>query len=216
MEIFKIIFWHDLKVKSKSKVFLLSNFLYFLIFLTIISILSNKILSSNQYDVTLISVILSLIVSLIANCNNFLNQDFVDGTLEQILVKYNYPEFIFLAKVIANWVQSSFLISLFSTIYLYFNSDASPNFLLLLLVFLALSLTLSLIFSFASLVSLCADISFIGVIISLPLSIPTILISKICLTENFTQNFLTLLAISFLILISSCVSSGKILKILHQ
>lgn len=216
MEIFKIILLNEIKQSFKNKIFYLINFLYFVIFLSIIQILSIKINSSNLIDITLISVTLSLLISILANCNDFLRKDFVDGTLEQLLIRYNNPELIFVAKIFGNWIQSSLVISIFSSCYIYFNNILNLNFFVLLTLFLILSFGLTCLIGFSALVSIENNIALVGIIIALPLSIPLILISQACLKDSFQANILTLLAMIFLTLVTTSIAGGKLIKIINQ
>ena len=216
MEIFNIILLNEIKQSFKNKIFYLINFLYFVIFLSIIQILSIKINSSNLIDITLISVTLSLLISILANSNDFLRKDFVDGTLEQLLIRYNNPELIFVAKIFANWIQSSLVISIFSTCYIYFNNILNLNFFILLILFLILSFGLTCLIGFSALVSIENNIALVGIIIALPLSIPLILIFQACLKDNFQTNILTLLAMNFLTVVTTSIAGGKIIRIINQ
>lgn len=216
MEIFNIILLNEIKQSFKNKIFYLINFLYFVIFLSIIQILSIKINYSNLIDITLISVTLSLLISILANCNDFLRKDFVDGTLEQLLIRYNNPELIFVAKIFANWIQSSLIISIFSSCYIYFNSILNLNFIILLILFFILSFGLTCLIGFSALVSIENNIALVGIIIALPLSIPLILIFQACLKDNFQTNILTLLAMNFLTVVTTSIAGGKIIRIINQ
>ena len=216
MEIFNIILLNEIKQSFKNKIFYLINFLYFVIFLSIIQILSIKINSSNLIDITLISVTLSLLISILANSNDFLRKDFVDGTLEQLLIRYNNPELIFVAKIFANWIQSSLIISIFSSCYIYFNSILNLNFIILLILFFILSFGLTCLIGFSALVSIENNIALVGIIIALPLSIPLILIFQACLKDNFQTNILTLLAMNFLTVVTTSIAGGKIIRIINQ
>lgn len=216
MEIFNIILLNEIKQSFRNKIFYLINFLYFIIFLSIIQILSIKINSSNLIDITLISVTLSLLISILANCNDFLRKDFVDGTLEQLLIRYNNPELIFVAKIFANWIQSSLIISIFSSCYIYFNSILNLNFIILLILFFILSFGLTCLIGFSALVSIENNIALVGIIIALPLSIPLILIFQACLKDNFQTNILTLLAMNFLTVVTTSIAGGKIIRIINQ
>lgn len=216
MEIFNIILLNEIKQSFKNKIFYLINFLYFIIFLSIIQILSIKINSSNLIDITLISVTLSLLISILANSNDFLRKDFVDGTLEQLLIRYNNPELIFVAKIFANWIQSSLIISIFSSCYIYFNSILNLNFIILLILFFILSFGLTCLIGFSALVSIENNIALVGIIIALPLSIPLILIFQACLKDNFQTNILTLLAMNFLTVVTTSIAGGKIIRIINQ
>lgn len=216
MEIFNIILLNEIKQSYRNKIFYLINFLYFIIFLSIIQILSIKINYSNLIDITLISVTLSLLISILANCNDFLRKDFVDGTLEQLLIRYNNPELIFVAKIFANWIQSSLVISIFSTCYIYFNNILNLNFFILLILFLILSFGLTCLIGFSALVSIENNIALVGIIIALPLSIPLILISQACFKDSFQANILTLLAMIFLTLVTTAIAGGKIIRIINQ
>lgn len=216
MEIFKIILMNDLKQNFKNRVFFLINFLYFLVFFSIIQILSVKISSSHIVDITLISVTLSLLISILANCNDFLRRDFLDGTLEQLIVNYNQPELIFIAKICSGWIKSSLIISIFSSFYIYFNNIINLNFTTILMLFLILSFGLTCLISFSALVSIENGLALVGIIIALPLSIPLILISQACILNDFYGNILTLIAITFISLVTTSIAGGKLIRIINQ
>lgn len=216
MEIFKIILINDLKQNFKNRIFFLINFLYFLIFFSIIQILSVKISSSHLVDITLISVTLSLLISILANCNDFLRRDFLDGTLEQLLVNYNQPELIFIAKICSSWIKSSLIISIFSSFYIYFNSIININFFTILIIFLILSFGLTCLISFSALVAIENGLALVGIIIALPLSIPLILISQASILDDFYGNIFTLLAVTFISLVTTSIAGGKLIRIINQ
>ena len=86
MEVFKIIFFHELKILFKSRGRIFANILYFFIFSAIFQILSQNFDQNSHSQLFIINTLIALLTSIIAINNNFLEKDFRDGTLEQIII----------------------------------------------------------------------------------------------------------------------------------
>ena len=112
MEIFKIIFFHELKILFKSIGKAIDNVLYFFIFLAIFQILTQNFEKNLHSQLFVIGTIIALLTSIITINNDFLEKDFRDGSLEQIIIDCQNLEIFVIAKCLANWLSSSFLITI--------------------------------------------------------------------------------------------------------
>ena len=123
MEVFKIIFFHELKTHFKSRSRIFANILYFFIFSAIFQILSQNFDQNSHSQLFIINTIIALLTSIIAVNNDFLEKDFRDGSLEQIIIDCQNLEIFVIAKCLANWLSSSFFIALLAVlIYIYRNA----------------------------------------------------------------------------------------------
>ncbi len=80
MEIFKIIFFHELKILFKSRGKAIANVLYFFIFLAIFQILTQNFEKNLHSQLFVIGTIIALLTSIITINNDFLEKDFRDGS----------------------------------------------------------------------------------------------------------------------------------------
>lgn len=205
-----------IKTKKNSGLFL-QNILFFVISNAIFLLLA-KDQNLNLQNYLAIIILISLIFSLIFVSSNFLNQDFEDGTLEQIILVCENFEIFILAKIIANWFFYGFsiIISSYFLIKLLGISDEF-NFKFLTLLFFS-SISISAICGFCSSLNLSTNKSFLIAIFIFPLIIPVLLImiSGIFDQELFFKSLKILLAIDILFLIISVFSVSKIVKILSD
>jgi len=113
MEVFKIIFFHELKILFKLRGRIIANILYFFIFLAIFQILTQNFDQNLHSQFFIIGTIIALLTSIIAVNNDFLEKDFRDGALEQIIIDCQNLEIFVIAKCLANWLLSlNFLLAL--------------------------------------------------------------------------------------------------------
>lgn len=105
MTLFFIFLKQDLFYNSKNSARFLQNILFFLISCTIFFILSQN--QSNQGQSQFLATIIiwfSLLFSILFSNSDFLNEDYCDGTLEQIIISCENLEIYIIAKIIAAWI----------------------------------------------------------------------------------------------------------------
>ena len=222
MEQFLIIFHQQIKLQLLRRKNFINNSLFFLsffiIFVLIITPLQSSFkieLSSESKYQSLITCasIFALLFSLLASSFEFLQEDFRDGTLEQIMIKCSNFEIYFFAKMIANWL-SNCLFNVVLAVFLSWLLGLSVQFLsnFFLLFFLA-SLLINFICCFgASLAILQGSISLIAFII-LPLILPIVIFSCLAILDNFAQHLKILLGLNIFLIPLLTFSSGILAKI---
>ena len=214
--IFKIIFFHELKLLLKSRGAIFANILYFFIFLAIFQILTQNFDKNLQSQIFIVGTIVALLTSIISINNDFLENDFCDGTLEQIIINCQNLEIFVIAKCFANWLLSSFVIALFASIILQINYLETLNFWQFLLVFILSSLSLNFLFALCGSLSMLGGfISMIGVI-AIPLALPILIITSATIDQNYELNIKILLAIATLTIAVSSFACAKIIKIANE
>jgi len=214
--IFKIIFFHELKLLLKSRGTIFANILYFFIFLAIFQILTQNFDKNLQSQIFIVGTIVALLTSIISINNDFLENDFCDGTLEQIIINCQNLEIFVIAKCFANWLLSSFVIALFASIILQINYLETLNFWQFLLVFILSSLSLNFLFALCGSLSMLGGfISMIGVI-AIPLALPILIITSATIDQNYELNIKILLAIATLTIAVSSFACAKIIKIANE
>ncbi len=200
MQIFLIIFLQELKLNFRHFEKILANLLFFLIFFSVFSLISQ-----NQQDQGLsgeIFIWFSLISALIFSNCNFLKQDFDDGSLEQIFLSVENFEIAIFAKMLASWLCNCAAILL--AIFL-IKFDAK-----FFAIALLASLAINFICCFCGALSLSGNNSAMIAVIILPLIIPILLISQ----GDF---YFAIKLLSALTIFSAAISSfatAKIVKII--
>lgn len=213
MAVFFIIFWQEIRFSLLKGAKILANWLFFVIFMTIFFILSQKTQENNQFYL-IITIWLSLICAVIFSATEFLQQDFNDGAVEQIILGVENFENFILARMSANWVIFALPIIIFASFILQFNSEIMAKNALIILTLA--SLIINFICCFAgSLSSLGKSSSLISVII-LPLLIPIILVANSALLYDFAAGVKILLGIFMLIIPVTIFASAKIIKIASE
>ena len=216
MEIFKIIFFHELKMLLKSRGRIIANILYFFIFLAIFQILTLNFDQNLHSQFFIIGTIIALLTSIIAINNDFLEKDFRDGSLEQIIIDCQNLEIFVIAKCLANWLSSSFLIALFASIILQISDFETLNFWQFFLVLILNSLSLNF------LLALCGSLSMLGgftsmiAIIAIPLALPILIITSATMNENFELNIKILMALTAFTIAITSFACAKIIKIANN
>ncbi len=216
MEIFKIIFFHELKMLLKSRGRIIANILYFFIFLAIFQILTQNFDQNLHSQFFIIGTIIALLTSIIAINNDFLEKDFRDGSLEQIIIDCQNLEIFVIAKCLANWLSSSFLIALFASIILQMSDFKTLNFWQFFLVLILNSLSLNF------LLALCGSLSMLGgfvsmiAIIAIPLALPILIITSATMNENFELNIKILMALTAFTISITSFACAKIIKIANN
>ena len=216
MEIFKIIFFHELKMLLKSRGRIIANILYFFIFLAIFQILTLNFDQNLHSQFFIIGTIIALLTSIIAINNDFLEKDFRDGSLEQIIIDCQNLEIFVIAKCLANWLSSSFLIALFASLILQISDFETLNFWQFFLVLILNSLSLNF------LLALCGSLSMLGgftsmiAIIAIPLALPILIITSATINENFELNIKILMALTAFTIAITSFACAKIIKIANN
>jgi heme exporter protein CcmB len=216
MEVFKIIFFYELKILFKFRGRIFANILYFFIFLAIFQILTQNFYQNLHSQIFIIGTIIALLTSIIAVNNDFLEKDFRDGSLEQIIIDCQNLEIFVIAKCLANWLSSSFLIALLASIILKISNFEILNFWQFFLVLILNSLSLNF------LLALCGSLSMLGgfasmiAVIAIPLALPILIITSATISENYELNIKILLALTILIITISSFACAKIIKIANN
>ena len=216
MEVFKIIFFHELKILFKSRSRIFANILYFFIFSAIFQILSQNFDQNLHSQLFIINTIIALLTSIIAVNNDFLEKDFRDGSLEQIIIDCQNLEIFVIAKCLANWLSSSFFIALLASIILKFSNFEILNFWQFFLVLILNSLSLNFLLALCGSLSMLGGLSSMISIVSIPLSLPILIITSATISENYALNIKILLALTILIIAISSFACAKIIKIANN
>jgi heme exporter protein CcmB len=216
MELFKIIFFHELKILLKSRGAIFANFLYFFIFLTIFQILTQNFDKNLHSQLFIIGTIIATLTSIITINNNFLEEDFRDGTLEQIIINCQNLEIFVIAKCLANWISSSFLIALFASIILKIINLEILNFWQFFAVLILNSLSLNFLLALCGSLSMLGGFASIISIIAIPLALPILIMTSATINENYDLNIKILLALTIFIIAISSFACGKIIKIANS
>ena len=216
MEIFKIIFFHELKILLKSRSRIFANILYFFIFSAIFQILSQNFDQNLHSQLFIINTIIALLTSIIAVNNDFLEKDFRDGSLEQIIIDCQNLEIFVIAKCLANWLSSSFFIALLASIILKFSNFEILNFWQFFLVLILNSLSLNFLLALCGSLSMLGGLSSMISIVAIPLSLPILIITSATISENYALNIKILLALTILIIAISSFACAKIIKIANN
>ncbi len=214
MQVFLIIFHHELLLSSRHLGKIFANFLFFLISVAIFLLLSQN--QDNQgstafYSITVIWF--SLLSCLIFSAAEFLKKDFDDGTIEQILTSCDNFEIFVLAKMLANWLICALPI-LISTLpisaLIGLDHEMSVNFLIL--IFLA-TISINFICTFCGSLSVLGNSAPMIAVIALPLIIPILLLAYSGLSFDTSANFKILSGLCIFIGSISVFATAKIVKI---
>jgi len=216
MEVFKIIFFHELKILFKSRGRIFANILYFFIFSAIFQILSKNFDQNSHSQLFIINTVIALLTSIIAVNNDFLEKDFRDGSLEQIIIDCQNLEIFVIAKCLANWLSSSFFIALLASAILKINNFEILNFWQFFLALILSSLSLNFLLALCGSLSMLGGLSSMISIVAIPLSLPILIITSATISENYALNIKILLALTILIIAISSFACAKIIKIANN
>lgn len=214
MQIFWIVFCHEILISSRNLAKIFANFLFFTISVTIFFILAQN--QQNQgsmlfYSITVIWF--SLLSSLIFSSAEFLKTDFDDGTIEQILTSIDNFEIFVLAKMLANWLICVLPILILIwplSLFIGLNQSQATN--LLIAVFLA-TLAINFICGFCGSLSILGNSAPAIAVIALPLIIPILLIACGVALDDDLSNFKILFGLDIFIGSISVFAAAKIVKI---
>lgn len=200
MQVFLIFLTHELRINFRKFSRILASFLFFLIFLSSFSLLTQD--QSGQSVDASIAILFSLLSCLIFSSAEFLKKDFESGASEQILISCENFEVFIAAKMLANWIVCCAPI----LIVTYF---IKPDFLLLIIL---VSLLINLICCFCGTLSILGNAAPMISALALPLIIPILLI-----TLGDPETSLKLLTgLCFFLAPILIFATAKIVKIAHE
>ena len=213
MSAFFIILQQELKLSLTNFGKILTNFLFFIILSSIFTILSNNFeVPENNGDYLISIILFCLISSSIFTNSSFLQEDFEDGTIEQIARKIENLESYILAKIINNFIINNLPIIIVAPFIISLNNINLDLWNLTTTLFLT-ALAINFISCLSG--SLCAlkNSAPVSAIIMLPLIIPILILSfnQISTPDNYLLP--TLSAITILSASLSTLASSKITKI---
>ncbi len=201
----------NLKTSYKDLSKVVVNVIFFLL-VTFLLLLLLQDLSQNSINNSVFRVVIwfSILFSVFYQSVNFLKDDYLDGTIEQMLIicGYNLESYI-VAKVTVFWLE--FCLPIIITSFLLMKIFQFTD--VRLFSDLALLVTSTVAICFVS--CLCASFNILSkratllVILALPLLIPVVIIAII-------GNLGILAAISILLSLISLFSCSKIIKIVSQ
>lgn len=194
----------------------LSNFLFFIIFMVIFFLIAQESINQNSIGFLTTIALMSLLTSTISFYSQFLQKDFEDGTLEQLSIICLNFELVILGKIFANWTSSCFttIVSL-GILSLFYKPELAFVIKFISIIFFA-SLALNFVCGFCgSLSTLCNSTSFLA-LIAIPLIIPILLISSMAIRDDFNFNFQLLVAMTIFLSAISSIATTKIIKIANE
>lgn len=219
---FLIIFHQQLKILFENPRNFLNNILFYLCFIIIFFIVLKPLLTVNSsviennfgFGYLLIPAsFFAMLTCLLSTANNFLNEDFSDGTIEQMTINCKNLEIFIFAKMLANWLNGSFISGIFATL-IGVIIGYEINFLWhFLIVFLLTSFVINNIYC------LCASLAILGgstaliAFIALPLILPAILFGSLAIYDDFYLNLKILLALNIFLNPLIIYASSAIAKI---
>jgi heme exporter protein B len=214
MQVFWIIFQHEILLSFRHIGKILANFLFFLISVAIFFLVSqNQEYQGSNYFYSITVIWFSLLSCLIFSSAEFLKRDFDDGTIEQMLLSCENFEVFILAKMLANWLVCCFpiLISIFPLgILIGLDQALTTKFFILILV---AGLAINFICSFCGSLSTLGNSAPIIAVIALPLIVPIMLLAYSGLFEDFATSCKILSGFCLFIGSISVFASAKIIKI---
>ncbi len=177
---------HQLLVSLKSPNSIIHPLIFFLITTSIFAININ--INNPQIAISIIWVCLTFAILL---SSDQWQQDFQDGTFEQLILTGYVFEGIIFAKIIANWLANSLpLIVILPIIALLLKLDSSFTKNLLIVSIIA-TLIINFLVSFGSSLTLSANsTSSLLTILILPLLIPIIIFANSAFNGNSSSDFL--------------------------
>lgn len=197
MQVFWIIFQHELLLSLRQLSKVLANFLFFLIFLT-----TFFLISSNQANINISTIIwLSLLSCLIFSSAEFLKKDFEDGTIEQVIISCENFEVFILAKIFSNWFSYCFPI-----LMVVFFMNVKTEFLIIILL---ASITINFICCFCGSLSILGNSAPMIATIALPLIIPILLVAQ----GDFSASIKIILGLGIFLGAILTLATAKIVKI---
>ncbi len=174
--VFSIFLKQELRNNFRNSGLFAQNILFFIISCAIFLIISQN--GATQGQTQLINIILiSLIFCLIFANGNFLQEDFRDGTLEQMIIFCPNLEIYIAAKIIANWFVFALpvLLSIFPIMWL---SGLETDVILdVFVLFFLASFSINFICAFCASLGLSANKAPMIALFVFPLIVPILLIA---------------------------------------
>ena len=194
MAVFFIIFSQEIRLNFRHLERILANFLFFVIFLSAFSLISQNAANTSFIWFALLSV-------LIFSNSEFLKKDFEDGSLDQISLSCENLEVAIFAKMLASWIVSCAII--LPVIFV-----IKPDFEFLLIIFLA-SLAINFLCCFCGSLSILANSAPLIAVIILPLILPILLVAQ----GEFESSSKLLAGLVVFLGIIAVFATAKIVKI---
>ena len=180
-----LIIKRDLLISSKRSASYITPVAFFLIIVSLFPLAfgpEQKQLSSMASNIIWIAALLSSLLAI----EGIFNDDFNDGTLEQIIMSGEPLFLLVIAKVFCHWLIAGAPIvvsSLLAGIFLYFSFE---NILVLIFSLTLGSLLFSLLGAFGGALSLGKS-PVLSTIIVLPFSIPVLILGTSCVNASINQ-----------------------------
>jgi len=231
---FIIIAKFEIKLQLAKATDVISNLLFFIIFLAIFHLTCphhKDFINDLEQRIAIINI---AILAIFANNNQlFLKNEFDKGIIAQIFLNTQSNIIVILAKMLVNWLK--IIIPLMIILALYFivffidvrnfnnfeqNSmifnQTNLDFLIIikiLTIFAISSLAINSIFAISGAISIIGNNLAISLIIAFPMLIPVIIIGQTAIFNDFLANIQILLAIAFLSIVISNIAIAKIIEI---
>jgi heme exporter protein B len=201
---------HELLIGLKSLSNLIHLVVFFFISVAIFAISLN--IDSGNTKTSIAVIWLCIIFSILLVGNKSFEEDFTDGTFEQLFLNGYSFEIIIFGKIIANWTLGALPLIIFlpiSSLILGIDSNLIPK---LLAIFLIATLLISFITSFSySLILSSSKTSFLAIILALPLLIPIIIFANNAV-DDFGNSVIFLLALLFFTIPIALFATTAVLK----
>ncbi len=195
----------DLKLAYSKIGQLFNSVIFFFITVSVFALSFTKSQIINDLSSQIAIIWFCLLFSIMLSVNNFLKDDYKDGTLEQILIKQNEFEFFILAKLIANWLIYCLPLILFIPLIMLILKINFDIWLNIIIIAIISTLIINFIGCFcASLILANNKNESLLAILILPLIIPVIIFANSAFIDTHLNNFID--AIIFLGFIFSFIA----------
>jgi heme exporter protein CcmB len=214
MQVFFIIFFHELLILKRNSAKILANFLFFTISAVIFFLLAQAQENSEfnlTYSITVIWF--SLLFSVIFSSSDFLKKDFEDGTIEQILTSVDNLEIFILAKMLATFAVNILPIAISSLGIGYLMEIEIGKIKEIFLLIILTGICVNFICCFCGSLSILGNSAPMISVIALPLIIPIMLISFSGVINDFPSSYKILLGLSVFSACTTIFTTAKIIKI---
>lgn len=213
MKSFFIILGFELKLSLANFGKIFTNFLFFIILSSIFTILSkNFTIQDNNSDFLISIILFCLISSSIFTNSTFLQEDFEDGSLEQISRKIENIETYILAKILNNFIINNLPIIISAPFIMFLNNMDIDLKNLTITLFLT-SLSINFISCLSGSLSTLKNSAPISAVIMLPLIIPVLILSFNQISIPSSSLLPILVAITILSVSLATLAASKITKI---
>ena len=193
------IIYRDLKLAFSSLGQFFNAIIFFFVSISIFAISSANLPVFDQLDYQICIIWFCLIFVNIIGISSFLKEDFVDGSLEQILVNNRNLELVIISKILANWLIFSLPLITFLPLAAIILKIDVILWQKLVLMAILVTLIINLIGCFcASLTLSCNKNESLITILILPLIIPVIIFANSAFTNvNGFSNAVIFLGLIF-------------------